>query len=153
MTTQMSVRDRLRSVLDQEARGPLPRPVWALVVEAIEVTAMAACCERDGDDGSAALLASCATSATEHARALLSEPAGAPPRTLTEPTSRGSLQRVRFTTARLLDLTAAPETTAEAACDAALAAHAAALEDWRRQLIARVRVAQAAGQPARSLAS
>jgi hypothetical protein len=133
----LSLKAELRqAVRGQPDDGPIPHTVWELMLESLELTALAASsAQRNIDCGSAALIASCASAAA--GRAILALPAGThafgPPRPRRAP-AQDPLRRVRQTSVRLVGLLLAGGPSEPDLLRAVVAEHRAALQAWRQQL-------------------
>jgi hypothetical protein len=139
-----SWRDELRDAAERQGSEAVPGKSWQLLVEALELTAMAACAELESDEADAALLASCASACTQRARvAMGNEPAIPVPLHTSVPrhtsTDAGSLHRVRRTSARLAGVLLGATPADPDMVRRALHTHEVALDAWRLELIARRR--------------
>jgi hypothetical protein len=136
----------LRDAAARQSRAGVPAMTWQLMFEGLELTAMAASAEHEGDDGGAALLVACASARISRARRTLPEQRRARhpiPRTAPVIVVGGPAHRVRRTSARLAGLILGASPGEPDLLRRSLETHGAALETWRLDLLARQRRARA----------
>jgi hypothetical protein len=141
----MTARDELRQAVQRQSYPGVPTMTWQLMVEGLELTALAVCSEHEGDDGNAALLASCAAASLRragHAHPLARRSpyplTGAPQPGVVG----GPVHRVRRTSARLAGLVLGASPADPDLVRRGLEAHESALATWRGDLLARQRRAR-----------